>query len=101
MNVERSALYGRSEEIYSECPFMTGRLGARYIRGIQRGEDPRYLKIAACAKHFAVHDGPDAERETFTAARPLFFLAVVVHRETFFFVGCGHVLALRYVFACV
>ncbi|WP_319559151.1 glycoside hydrolase family 3 C-terminal domain-containing protein [Marispirochaeta sp.] len=49
-----------------KTPYLTGRLGAAFIRGLQ-GADKKYLKTAACAKHFAVHSGPEAERHSFDA----------------------------------
>ena len=54
---------GRGHETYGEDPYLTGRLGVAFIKGIQ-GNDEKYLKAAACAKHFAVHSGPEAERHS-------------------------------------
>lgn len=66
VNIFRDPRWGRGQETYGEDPFLTGLLGKAFVRGIQ-GDDPRYLKAAACAKHFAVHSGPEAERHRFDA----------------------------------
>jgi beta-glucosidase len=66
INIFRDPRWGRGQETYGEDPFLTGTMGAAYIRGLQ-GSDPRYLKAAACAKHFAVHSGPEADRHSFNA----------------------------------
>ncbi|MGZ9586617.1 glycoside hydrolase family 3 C-terminal domain-containing protein [Paenibacillus marinisediminis] len=66
VNIFRDPRWGRGHETYGEDPYLTGRLGVAYIKGLQ-GQDPRYLKAAACAKHFAVHSGPEAERHEFDA----------------------------------
>ena len=55
VNVHRSPLAGRNFECYSEDPFLTGRIGVAYVEGLQ-GNDPRYLKLAATLKHFAVNN---------------------------------------------
>ncbi len=57
---------GRGHETFGEDPYLTGRLGVRYIMGLQ-GHDEKYLKTAACAKHFAVHSGPEDVRHSFDA----------------------------------
>ncbi|NCP85809.1 MAG: glycosyl hydrolase [Anaerolineae bacterium CG_4_9_14_3_um_filter_57_17] len=67
INLFRDPRWGRGQETWGEDPHLTGELAAAYVRGLQ-GDDPRYLKTAACAKHFAVHSGPEAERHTFDAA---------------------------------
>lgn len=67
INIFRDPRWGRGHETFGEDPYLTGRLGVAYIKGLQ-GNDPRYLKVAACAKHFAVHSGPEAERHSFNAA---------------------------------
>ena len=67
INIFRDPRWGRGQETYGEDPFLTGRLGAAFVRGLQ-GDHPRYLKAAACAKHFAVHSGPEAIRHQFDAA---------------------------------
>ena len=66
INIDRDPRWGRGQETYGEDPYLTSRLGIAFIRGIQ-GNDPRYLKAAACAKHFAAHSGPEAERHRFNA----------------------------------
>ena len=66
VNIFRDPRWGRGHETYGEDPFLTSRLGVRYINGIQ-GHDENYLKAAACAKHFAVHSGPESVRHEFNA----------------------------------
>lgn len=66
INIFRDPRWGRGQETYGEDPFLTGELGAAFVRGLQ-GDDPRYLKAAACAKHYAVHSGPEADRHRFDA----------------------------------
>lgn len=66
INIFRDPRWGRGHETYGEDPWLTGRLGVAFIRGLQ-GEDRDSLKAAACAKHFAVHSGPENERHEFNA----------------------------------
>ena len=66
VNIFRDPRWGRGHESYGEDPYLTGELGTAYIKGLQ-GEDPENLKAAACAKHFAVHSGPEADRHSFDA----------------------------------
>lgn len=66
VNIFRDPRWGRGHETYGEDPYLTGRLGVAFIKGLQ-GDDPRHMKAAACAKHFAVHSGPEAERHHFNA----------------------------------
>lgn len=66
VNIFRDPRWGRGQETYGEDPFLSGTLGAMFIRGMQ-GDDPTYLKVGACAKHFAVHSGPEALRHEFNA----------------------------------
>ena len=66
VNIFKDPRWGRGMETYGEDPFLTGTLGAAYVKGIQ-GDDPFYLKAAACAKHFAVHSGPESVRHSFNA----------------------------------
>src|SRR5690606_12194909 len=54
------------QETYGEDPYLTSRLGMAFVRGLQ-GDHPGYLKTAACAKHFAVHSGPERLRHEFDA----------------------------------
>ena len=66
VNIFRDPRWGRGHESYGEDPYLTGELGTAYIKGLQ-GDDPEHLKAAACAKHFAVHSGPEADRHSFDA----------------------------------
>ena len=66
INIFRDPRWGRGQETYGEDPYLTGRLGTAFVKGIQ-GSDKKYLKAAACAKHFAVHSGPESERHSFDA----------------------------------
>src|SRR5881398_93044 len=66
INIFRDPRWGRGQETYGEDPYLTSRMGVAYVRGIQ-GNDPHYLKASACAKHFAVHSGPESERHSFNA----------------------------------
>src|SRR6195256_2985269 len=64
INIFRDPRWGRGQETYGEDPFLTGRLGVAFVRGLQ-GDDPKYLLAAACAKHYAVHSGPEPLRHIF------------------------------------
>ncbi len=55
INISRDPRWGRIQEVFSEDPFLTGRMGVAYIKGLQ-GDDPHYLKVAATVKHFAVNN---------------------------------------------
>jgi beta-glucosidase len=66
INIFRDPRWGRGQETYGEDPYLTSRMGSAFIKGLQ-GSDPRYLKTSACAKHLAVHSGPEANRHTFNA----------------------------------
>ncbi|MDR0220858.1 MAG: glycoside hydrolase family 3 C-terminal domain-containing protein, partial [Lachnospiraceae bacterium] len=66
VNIFRDPRWGRGHETYGEDPYLSGRLGVRFIHGLQ-GHDENYLKAAACAKHFAVHSGPESLRHSFNA----------------------------------
>jgi beta-glucosidase len=66
INIFRDPRWGRGQETYGEDPFLTGAMGASFVRGLQ-GDDPNYLKASACAKHFAVHSGPEWNRHTYNA----------------------------------
>ncbi len=66
INIFRDPRWGRGMETYGEDPYLTGRLAVAFIKGLQ-GDDPKYLKVVATAKHFAVHSGPESERHTFDA----------------------------------
>ena len=66
INIFRDPRWGRGQETWGEDPFLTGEMGTAYVRGIQ-GDNPKYLRAAACAKHFAVHSGPEKLRHSFNA----------------------------------
>ncbi len=66
VNIFRDPRWGRGHETFGEDPFLTSRMGVRFIHGIQ-GHDENYLKAAACAKHLAVHSGPEGLRHSFNA----------------------------------
>ncbi len=66
INIFRDPRWGRGHETYGEDTHLTTRLGIRFVEGLQ-GSDNKYLKTAACAKHFAVHSGPEGERHSFNA----------------------------------
>lgn len=66
INIFRDPRWGRGQETYGEDPFLTGKIGASFVKGLQ-GNDPKYLKAAACAKHYAVHNGPEKIRHHFNA----------------------------------
>lgn len=65
VNIFRDPRWGRGHETYGEDPYLTSRLGESFVKGLQG--DGSYLKTAACAKHFAVHSGPEKERHQFDA----------------------------------
>ena len=69
INIFRDPRWGRGQETYGEDPFLTGRMAVAFIQGLQGG-DPKYYKVLACAKHFAVHSGPEAERYSFDSEPP-------------------------------
>jgi len=66
INIFRDPRWGRGQETYGEDPYLTARLGVAFVRGLQ-GDDPRYLKLVATPKHFAVHSGPEKDRHGFDA----------------------------------
>ncbi len=61
INIFRDPRWGRGQETYGEDPYLTGRLAVEFIKGMQ-GTDPKYFKVIATAKHFAVHSGPESTR---------------------------------------
>lgn len=63
INIFRDPRWGRGQETYGEDPFLTAMMGKAFVNGLQ-GNDTRYLKAAACAKHFAVHSGPEPSRHS-------------------------------------
>ena len=66
INIFRDPRWGRGQETYGEDPYLTGMLGVAFVKGLQ-GEDPNYMKSAACAKHYVVHSGPEKDRHVFNA----------------------------------
>jgi len=66
INIFRDPRWGRGMETYGEDPFLTGRMGVAFVKGLQ-GNDPKYLKTIATAKHYAVHSGPEPDRHRFNA----------------------------------
>ncbi|MGN6298858.1 MAG: glycoside hydrolase family 3 C-terminal domain-containing protein [Ginsengibacter sp.] len=64
INIFRDPRWGRGQETYGEDPFLTASIGTAFVEGLQ-GNDPKYLKAAACAKHYAIHSGPESSRHTF------------------------------------
>jgi beta-glucosidase len=66
INIFRDPRWGRGQETYGEDPFLTGMLSVPFIQGLQ-GDDPTYMLAMACAKHYAVHSGPEADRHRFDA----------------------------------
>lgn len=70
VNIFRDPRWGRGQETYGEDPFLTGTLAVAFIHGLQ-GDNPHYVLAMACAKHFAVHSGPEPERHRFNAVPPV------------------------------
>ncbi len=66
INIFRDPRWGRGHETYGEDPYLTGTIGTAFVKGLQ-GNDPKYYKTVACAKHFAVHSGPEPLRHAFNA----------------------------------
>jgi len=66
VNIFRDPRWGRGQETWGEDPFFTGEMASVYVKGMQ-GNHPKYLKTATCAKHYAVHSGPEKDRHTFNA----------------------------------
>lgn len=64
INIFRDPRWGRGQETYGEDPYLTGQIGKAFVTGLQ-GDDPHYLKAAACAKHYAIHSGPESSRHVF------------------------------------
>ena len=69
VNIFRDPRWGRGMETWGEDPFLTGELAGAFVDGMQ-GDHPKYLKTAACAKHYVVHSGPEADRHSFNAIPP-------------------------------
>ena len=66
INIFRDPRWGRGHETYGEDPYLTGQMGLQFVKGLQ-GDNPRYLKTVATAKHYAVHSGPEPLRHEFNA----------------------------------
>jgi beta-glucosidase len=66
INIFRDPRWGRGQETFGEDPFLTSVIGVAFVKGLQ-GDHPKYLKTAACAKHYAVHSGPEKLRHEFNA----------------------------------
>ena len=64
INIFRDPRWGRGQETYGEDPFLTASIAKAFVAGLQ-GDDPKYLKAAACAKHYAIHSGPEPSRHVF------------------------------------
>ena len=65
VNIFRDPRWGRGQETYGEDPYMNARMGLAVVRGLQGPTDGKYMKLLACAKHFAVHSGPEKTRHSF------------------------------------
>jgi beta-glucosidase len=66
INIFRDPRWGRGHETYGEDPYLTGRMGTAFVKGLQ-GDDPKYRKVDSTLKHYAVHSGPEALRHEFDA----------------------------------
>jgi len=66
INIFRDPRWGRGQETYGEDPYLTARLGVEFVKGLQ-GDNPKYFKVIATPKHYAVHSGPEPERHSFDA----------------------------------
>jgi beta-glucosidase len=66
INIFRDPRWGRGQETYGEDPYLTSEIGIEFVKGIQ-GDDPNYMLAMACAKHYAVHSGPEPDRHRFNA----------------------------------
>ncbi len=64
INIFRDPRWGRGQETYGEDPYLTSRLGVQVIKGLQGPSDTKYRKLYACAKHYAIHSGPESSRHT-------------------------------------
>jgi beta-glucosidase len=66
INIFRDPRWGRGQETYGEDPYLTSRIGVAFVQGLQ-GDHPKYLKLVATPKHYAVHSGPEPQRHSFNA----------------------------------
>lgn len=73
VNIFRDPRWGRGQETYGEDPYLTAMIGEAFVRGLE-GDDEKYLKAVACAKHYAVHSGPEYNRHSFDARVNMFDL---------------------------
>ena len=64
VNIFRDPRWGRGQETYGEDPYLTSRMGVSVVKGLQGPPDAKYRKLLACAKHFAVHSGPEWSRHS-------------------------------------
>ncbi len=67
VNIFRDPRWGRGQETYGEDPYLTSRIGVAFVEGLQGDSNAKYMRAAACAKHYAVHSGPEALRHRFDA----------------------------------
>ena len=67
INIFRDPRWGRGQETYGEDPYLTSRMGTAFIKGLEQRDKSDALKVSACAKHFAVHSGPEGKRHSFNA----------------------------------
>jgi len=67
INIFRDPRWGRGQETYGEDPYLTGRMGAAFVRGLQGDPKAKYKKLDATLKHYAVHSGPESQRHSFDA----------------------------------
>lgn len=65
INIFRDPRWGRGQETYGEDPYLTSKMGLAVVKGLQGPENSKYRKLLACAKHFAVHSGPESSRHSF------------------------------------
>jgi beta-glucosidase len=70
INIFRDPRWGRGQETYGEDPYLTGEMGTAFVKGLQ-GNNEKYLKTVATAKHYAVHSGPEYNRHSFDVRPPL------------------------------
>lgn len=69
INIFRDPRWGRGQETYGEDPYLTSRMGISVVKGLQGPDDQRYRKLLACAKHFAVHSGPEWSRHSLNVSK--------------------------------
>ncbi len=67
INIFRDPRWGRGHETYGEDPYLTAEMGIAFVDGLQKGDDPKYRKLDATVKHYAVHSGPESKRHSFDA----------------------------------